>query len=213
MSTHLEVLQDKIARNEESTYLEGLAAPDFAALNAQIREENATHERLIVINFLRQKRGELEEELKTRADDMILKEKLVEIRRRLGELEHSVNEHVGRGVTESIGTTVGSAATVFDSKAPGLERAKSAGILGAIGLGLYGVWRWFHRKTVKTEIVGESGKQEIVEQKESIPRYLLRITGLLALGTGLLWLLGRSKTEKDLEAARKEREPAPVVPL
>src|SRR3989344_2745091 len=193
MSTHLEVLQEQIAKNTENEYLEKLAAPDFAALNAQIREQNATQERLIVMSFLQQKRGALEEELKTRIDDPGLKEKLDEVRRRLGELEHSVKENIGRGTAEGINTVIGSAATAFDSNAPGLERAKNAGILGAIGLGLYGVWRWFHRKTVKTEIVGESGKQEIVEQKESIPRSLLRITGLFALGTGLLYLLGRSK--------------------
>lgn len=213
MSTHLEVLKDKIARNEGHAYLEELAAPDFAVLNAEIREGNATRERMIVINFLRQKRSEFEEQLKADADNIVLKEKLNETHRRLSELEHTMREHIGRGTTEGLNTLVGSAATTFDSGAPGLVRAANAGILGAIGLGLYGVWRWFHRKTMKTEIVNEGGRQEIVEQKESIPRYLLRITGLLAVGTGLLWLLGRSKTEKDLEAIRKEQEPAPLTPL
>ena len=210
MPTHLEVLQEKITKNEENTYLEGLGAPDFATLNAQIREGNATRERLIVINFLRKQRGEIDEQLKVNAGDVGLQEKLNETRRRLNELEYGVNENIGRGAAEGLGTVVGSAATTFDSGSPGIIRAANAGILGAIGLGLYGVWRWFHRKTVKTEIVGKDGKQEIVEQKESFPRYLLRITGLVALGTGLLWILGRSKTQKDLEEMRKERAAATI---
>lgn len=213
MPTHLETLREKIDANDEKAYLKGLPTDAFAELDAQIRENNATRERLIVIHCLRMQRGEIEEQLKLDVGNVGLKAQLDEVRRRLSTLEHSVTEHIGRGAAESLGTAVGSAMTVFDSKAPALERAKSAGILGAIGLGLYGVWRWFHRKTVKTEIVGKEGKQEIVEQKESVPRYLLRITGLLALGTGLLWLLGRSKTQKELEEIKKEREPAPVAPL
>lgn len=213
MPTHLETLRVRINVNDEKAYLKGLPADAFAELNAQIRENNATRERLIVIHCLRMQRAEIEEQLKIDAGNVGLKAQLDEVHRRLSTLEHSVNEHIGRGTAESLGTVVGSAATMFDSKAPGLERAKSAGILGAVGLGLYGIWRWFHRKTVKTEVVGKEGKQEIVEQKESIPRYLLRITGLLAVGAGLLWLLGRSKTEKDLKEVKEEREPAPIVPL